>query len=449
MSFSNLGLSAELLRAVADQGYSTPTPVQAQAIPVVLAGHDLMATAQTGTGKTAAFTLPLLQRLAAATSPKGRTRALVLVPTRELAAQVAEAVRTYGRHLPLRCTQVFGGVNINPQIRDLRAGTDIVVATPGRLIDHLERRSVDLSHIETLVLDEGDRMLDMGFMPAIERIVKQLPRARQTLLFSATFSDPIRKLAQRFMTNPQAVDVARRNAAADAVRQSAYVVDQARKRDLLAHLFNEQNWQQVLVFTRTKHGADRLAKQLDKAGIEATAIHGNKSQNQRMRALGEFKRMKVRALVATDVAARGLDIDELPHVVNFDLPNNPEDYIHRIGRTGRAGQTGEAISLVAPEERTLFGAIKKLVRLDIPATAVNGFEPGQRTAESQPTRQPSAHKPPRSGNTDRRHASPHHHRNDGNRHEQRHDRPRSGEHGGNKRSEKNGRRPVRNFAAIG
>ena len=448
MTFSTLGLSAELLRAVADQGYAAPTPVQAQAIPIVLAGHDLMATAQTGTGKTAAFTLPLLQRLAGGTAPRARARALVLVPTRELAAQVAEAVRTYGRHLPFRCAQVFGGVNINPQIRDLRAGAELVVATPGRLIDHLERRSVDLSSIEVLVLDEADRMLDMGFMPAIERIVKQLPRARQTLLFSATFSDPIRKLAQRFMRNPQAVDVARRNAPAEAVAQSAYAVDQSRKRDLLAHLFNDKNWQQVLVFTRTKHGADRLAKQLDKAGIEATAIHGNKSQNQRMRALADFKRMKVRALVATDVAARGIDIDELPHVVNFDLPNNPEDYVHRIGRTGRAGQSGEAISLVAPEERSLFAAIKKLVRLDIPAAAVKGFEPGQHTAEASSARHPSGQRPHRDANADRRHAKSRAPRDSDRYQGQRQDRAPSAPRNGNKRFDKGVRRPSRDFAAI-
>jgi ATP-dependent RNA helicase RhlE len=381
MSFSTLGLSAELLRAVADQGYRTPTPIQAAAIPVVLAGNDLMASAQTGTGKTAAFTLPLLQRLATSPASNGRARALVLVPTRELAAQVADAVRTYGRHSRLRCAQVFGGVNINPQMRELRTGVDIIVATPGRLIDHLERRTVDLSGIETLVLDEADRMLDMGFIPAIERIVKQLPRARQTLLFSATFPGPIRSLAARFMRNPQVVEVARRNATADAVTQSAYFVDQARKRELLAHLFEANNWQQVLVFTRTKHGADRLAKQLDKAGIDATAIHGDKSQNQRTRALAEFKRMKVRALVATDVAARGLDIDELPHVVNFDLPNVPEDYVHRIGRTGRAGQSGEAISLVSPDEGAQFAAIQKLVRAEIRIDTASGF--AQRTPAAQ------------------------------------------------------------------
>jgi ATP-dependent RNA helicase RhlE len=412
MSFQTLGLPAELLRAVRDQGYENPTPIQAQAIPVILAGHDLMATAQTGTGKTAAFTLPMLQRLGATSAPRGRVRALVLVPTRELAAQVAEAVRTYGRHLPLRCAEVYGGVNIGPQIRQLRAGVELLVATPGRLIDHVTRRTVDLSHVEMLVLDEADRMLDMGFLPAIERIVKQLAGERQTLLFSATFSDPIRKLAGRFLTDPQTVEVARRNAANDSVSQSAYLVDSGRKRDLLAHLFDARNWQQVLVFTRTKHGAERLAKQLSKGGIEASAIHGDKSQAARSRALADFKRMTVRALVATDVAARGLDIDNLPQVVNFDLPHNPEDYVHRIGRTGRAGQKGEAISLVCRDERSQFSAIKRLVKLDIPVTVLDQFAPqggtpaapvhhrpqGERPRHHQPPRRGEAHSErPRSG----------------------------------------------------
>ena len=439
MTFSSLGLSAELLRAVADQGYDTPTPIQAQAIPAILAGHDVTATAQTGTGKTAAFTLPLLQHLSGTATGKQRTRALVLVPTRELAAQVAQAVRTYGRHLPLRCAQVFGGVNINPQTRELRSGVDIVVATPGRLLDHVERRNVDLSGVSVLVLDEADRMLDMGFMPAIERIVKQLPRERQTLLFSATFADPIRQLARRFLREPQVIEVARRNATAEAVTQSAYAVEHAHKRDLLTHLFEAQNWQQVLVFTRTKHGADRLAKQLDKAGIDATAIHGNKSQNQRMRALADFKRMKVRALVATDVAARGLDINELPHVVNFDVPTNPEDYIHRIGRTGRAGQKGEAISLVAREERSQFKAIERLVKRDIPTAIAQGFVPRAQTAEARPER---THKPT---------APSTHHRNSGNskpRHESRGSRPAAAP-SGNSHQRKPWHRFGKSRAAVG
>ncbi|MFL6656291.1 MAG: DEAD/DEAH box helicase [Sulfurifustis sp.] len=392
MTFSTLGLSTELLRAVAEQGYDTPTPIQAHAIPAVLAGTDVMASAQTGTGKTAAFTLPLLQRLSAGARSNGRPRALVLVPTRELAAQVADSVRTYGRHLRLRCAQIFGGVNIAPQVRELRSGVDIIVATPGRLLDHLERRSVDLAGVEVLVLDEADRMLDMGFLPAIERIVKQLPRTRQTLLFSATFADAIRALAQRFLRSPETIKVARNNAAADAVSHQAYRVDQAKKRDLLMHLFEERSWQQVLVFTRTKHGAERLAKQLHKAGIDATAIHGDKNQNQRTRALAAFKRMDVRALVATDVAARGLDIDELPHVVNFDLPNNPEDYVHRIGRTGRAGRSGEAVSLVAAEEHAQFAAIKRLVKVEIPAAVVEGFAP-QTQGARDPVREQARQRP--------------------------------------------------------
>jgi ATP-dependent RNA helicase RhlE len=394
MSFSSLGLSADLLRAVAEQGYEAPTPIQAQAIPAILEGRDLMASAQTGTGKTAAFTLPLLQRLAATPAPKGRVRVLVLVPTRELAAQVAESVRGYGRHLPLRCAQVFGGVNINPQIQQLRAGVEVLVATPGRLMDHLERATVNLAAVEVLVLDEADRMLDMGFLPAIERIVKRLPGARQTLLFSATFSDPIRKLAQRFLRNPQTIEVAPRNTAAAAVSQSAYWVDAARKRELLAHLIESQSWQQVLVFTRTKRGADRLAKQLSQGGIEAAAIHGNKSQNARTRALADFKRMEVRVLVATDVAARGIDIDELPHVVNYDLSHNPEDYVHRIGRTGRAGCSGAAVSLVCAEERGLFAAIQKLIKAEIPTLVAEGFEPQQRAGGHSATSAHARHRAP-------------------------------------------------------
>jgi len=395
MTFSSLGLSAELLRAVADKGYDAPTPIQLQTIPAILEGRDLMATAQTGTGKTAAFTLPLLQCLTQSDARRG-VRALVLVPTRELAAQVAEAVRTYGRHSRLRCAEIYGGVSISPQIKQLRQGVDILVATPGRLIDHLQRRTVDLSLVEVLVLDEADRMLDMGFLPAIERIVKLLPRSRQTLLFSATFSDPIRKLAGRFLNDPKTVDVAGRNAAATTVSHAAYLVDNGRKRELLEHLFEAKSWQQVLVFTRTKHGADRLAKQLDKAGIEAAAIHGNKSQSQRHRALADLKHMRVRALVATDVAARGIDINELPHVVNFDLPTNPEDYVHRIGRTGRGGKAGEAVSFVSGEERSQFSAIKRLIKIDIQSSIVDGFEPSAHARSGAGDRQvhrPSRNKP--------------------------------------------------------
>ncbi|MFL6649667.1 MAG: DEAD/DEAH box helicase [Sulfurifustaceae bacterium] len=457
MTFSTLGLSAELLRAVGEQGYDTPTPIQAQAIPAILAGADLMASAQTGTGKTAAFTLPLLQRLGAGPRANGRPRALVLVPTRELAAQVADSVRTYGRHLRLRCAQIFGGVNIAPQVRELRSGVDIIVATPGRLLDHLERRSVDLSEVEVLVLDEADRMLDMGFLPAIERIVKQLPRTRQTLLFSATFAEAIRALAQRFLRSPTTIDIARRNAVAEAVSHQAYRVDHARKRELLTHLFEERSWQQVLVFTRTKHGAERLAKQLHKAGIDASAIHGDKNQNQRMRALAAFKRMEVRALVATDVAARGLDIDELPHVVNFDLPHNPEDYVHRIGRTGRAGQSGEAVSLVAAEEHAQFAAIKRLIKVEVPIAVVEGFAPHTQGArelareqvrQRPPQRNPRQAVPDREARSSRSGSSHRHDRHD--HRDQRSSRYESGSqtHRSNGRPQKN-RRPTRENAVIG
>jgi ATP-dependent RNA helicase RhlE len=381
MSFSSLGLSADLLRAVEHQGYDAPTPVQSRSIPLVLAGHDLMAGAQTGTGKTAAFTLPMLQRLMQGqTGGRRPVRGLVLTPTRELAAQVGESVRTYGKHLPLRCAEVYGGVNINPQMRALRAGVDVLVATPGRLIDHLNRATADLSRVEILVLDEADRMLDMGFLPAIERILGRVPDRRQTLLFSATFPAGIKKLAHKFLKAPQLIEVARPNAAAEAVEQSAYLVDAGRKRALLSHLIGAGNWRQVLVFTRTKRGADRLAKQLELDGIRATAIHGDKSQGARTRALRDFKRHSVRALVATDVAARGLDINQLPHVVNYELPNNPEDYVHRIGRTGRGGSRGAAVSLVGADERGHFAAIKRLLNTDIRAHIVSGYEPTQTAA---------------------------------------------------------------------
>lgn len=377
MSFSSLGLSAELLRAVTEQGYQQPTPIQAQAVPVILEGRDVMAGAQTGTGKTAAFTLPLLQNLCASPAKERRmVRALVLTPTRELADQVGESVRLYGKHSTLRSAVVFGGVNINSQIKTLRAGVDILVATPGRLQDHLDRRTVDLSAVEVVVLDEADRMLDMGFIQAIERILGKTPASRQTLLFSATFSDSIKKLAYRFLKSPQVIEVAQRNAAAASVEQSAYLVDRTHKRALLSHLIGSEDWRQVLVFTRTKRGADRLAIQLAKDGIESAAIHGDKSQGARSRALTQFKRSAVRALVATDVAARGLDIDSLPHVVNFELPNNPEDYVHRIGRTGRGGQTGKAVSLVSAEERGQLLAIERLLKAKIRTEVLGGFEPG-------------------------------------------------------------------------
>ncbi len=382
MSFDTLGLSADLLRAVSEQGYNQPTPVQSQAIPVILQGRDVMAGAQTGTGKTAGFTLPLLQRLSTSKAPNGRrpVRALVLTPTRELAAQVAESIQTYGRHLPLRSTVIFGGVKINPQIDKLRRGVDIVVATPGRLLDHVSQKTVDLSQVEILVLDEADRMLDMGFIHDIRRLIALLPKngVRQNLLFSATFSTEIKQLADRLLNNPELIEVARRNATVDQIKQTVHPVDKSRKRELLSHMIGSQNWRQVLVFTRTKHGANRLAEQLGKDGLSAAAIHGNKSQGARTRALAEFKQGKVRVLVATDIAARGLDIDQLPHVVNFELPNVPEDYVHRIGRTGRAGRDGEAISLVCVDENKLLRDIEKLLKCELPKVVLEGYQPDPR-----------------------------------------------------------------------
>jgi len=377
MSFDSLGLSAELLRAVSDNGYSEPTPVQRQAIPVILAGRDVLAGAQTGTGKTAGFTLPLLQRLSAV-PPSGKrrhVRALVLTPTRELAAQVGASVAVYGKHLPLKCAQIFGGVNINPQIATLQRGVDILVATPGRLLDHVGQKTLDLSQVEILVLDEADRMLDMGFIRDIRRILALLPRQRQNLLFSATFSDEIKQLAGGLLDNPSQIEVARRNTACELVAQVIHPVDRERKRELLSFLIGSQNWRQVLVFTRTKHGANRLAEQLARDGIQTAAIHGNKSQAARTRALADFKRGAVRVLTATDIAARGLDIDQLPHVVNFELPNVPEDYVHRIGRTGRAGNTGEAISLVCVDEHKLLQDIERVVKHRIPQVVVSGYAP--------------------------------------------------------------------------
>jgi ATP-dependent RNA helicase RhlE len=377
MSFDSLGLSAELLRAVAEEGYDTPTPIQLQAIPVILQGRDVLAGAQTGTGKTAGFTLPMLQRLAAQpVQGRRRIRALVLVPTRELAAQVASSIETYGRHLPrLTTAVVFGGVSINPQIALLRRGVDILVATPGRLLDHAGQRTLDLSSVETLVLDEADRMLDMGFIRDIRRVIAMLPKRRQNLLFSATFSDEIRTLAGGLLENPVQIEVARRNAPTELVTQVAHPVDRARKRELLSYLIGAGNWRQVLVFTRTKHGANRLAEQLARDGITAAAIHGNKSQGARTKALADFKAGELRVLVATEVASRGLDIDQLPHVVNFELPHVAEDYVHRIGRTGRAGSVGEAVSLVCVDERRLLSDIERLLNRDIPRRMVAGFEP--------------------------------------------------------------------------
>jgi ATP-dependent RNA helicase RhlE len=408
MSFDTLGLSAELLRAISEQGYSEPTPVQRNAIPVVLDGKDVLAGAQTGTGKTAGFTLPLLQRLSDKPGGKGHrpVRALVLTPTRELAAQVGESVQTYGRHLPLKSAVIFGGVKINPQIDKLRRGIDILVATPGRLLDHVSQKTVDLSQVEILVLDEADRMLDMGFIHDIRKVMALLPdkHARQTLLFSATFSNEIKQLANRLLNNPELIEVARRNTTAERIEQKVHPVDKQRKRGLLSFMVGSRNWRQVLVFTRTKHGANRLAQQLEKDGLTASAIHGNKSQGARTRALAGFKSGDVRVLVATDIAARGLDIDQLPHVVNYELPNVPEDYVHRIGRTGRAGNEGEAISLVCVDEHKLLRDIERLLKREIPKEILEGYEPDPNikaepiqngrngNGRSQPRKQAGGHK---------------------------------------------------------
>ena len=378
MSFESLGLRSELLRAVSEKGYSEPTPIQKQAIPLILEGQDIMGGAQTGTGKTAGFTLPLLQRLMLSDQPQnGRraVRALVLTPTRELAAQVAESVQDYGRFLPLRSAVIFGGVSINPQKQKLIRGVDIVVATPGRLLDHVGQRSVDLSKVDILVLDEADRMLDMGFIHDIRKVLALLPKQKQTLLFSATFSDEIKQLSKGLLKSPALVEVARRNMASESVTQVVHRVDKNRKRELLSFLIGSKNWKQVLVFARTKHGANRLAMQLDRDGVSAAAIHGNKSQGARTKALADFKSGKVRVLVATDIAARGLDIDQLPHVVNFELPNVAEDYVHRIGRTGRAGNEGEAMSLVCIDEIKLLKGIEHLINREIPQEIIAGYEP--------------------------------------------------------------------------
>jgi len=371
MSFDDLGLAPELLRALSDRGYAAPTPIQSRAIPVVLAGADVLAGAQTGTGKTAAFVLPILQRLAAGTgcSP----RALVLTPTRELAAQVADSARSYGRYLAVRTTVVFGGVSIQPQIAALRSGCDLLVATPGRLLDLADQGVLDLRGVGCFVLDEADRMLDMGFIHAIRRVLRLLPGKRQNLMFSATYSAPIRELAGRLLREPVHIDVAARNAPAERIEQQVYRVPKEHKRSLLAHLIRAGSWTQVLVFTRTKHGANRLTQQLESCGIRAAAIHGNKSQGARLRALTDFKARRITALVATEVAARGLDIKDLPHVVNYELPNVPEDYVHRIGRTARAGSAGRAISLVAPDEIPLLRDIEKLLARTLAIAALPAY----------------------------------------------------------------------------
>ena len=388
MPFASLGLSDEIVRAVTERGYTVPTPIQMQAIPAVMSGGDLLAGAQTGTGKTAAFVLPILHRLSD-TSVKGPSsgrppiRVLILIPTRELAAQVEESVREYGKHLKLNSMTMIGGVNINPQITKLRSRVDILVATPGRLLDHVQQKTVDLSHVEILVLDEADRMLDMGFIRDIKKILALLPKHRQNLLFSATFSDEIKALADGLLNKPAMIEVARRNAAADNVSHKVYPVDRDKKRALLTQLIKQHDWSQVLVFTRTKHGANQLAEHLVKADIPALAIHGNKSQSARTRALSEFKDGSLRVLVATDIAARGIDVVDLPHVVNFELPNVPEDYVHRIGRTGRAGQSGEAVSLVCVDEYKLLADIERLLKRELPEEVVPGFEP-DRNAKPEP-----------------------------------------------------------------
>ncbi|MGE4419213.1 MAG: DEAD/DEAH box helicase [Sulfurimonas sp.] len=377
MSFSTLGLSAPLLKAVKEQGYSEPTPIQKQAIPVILSKKDILAGAQTGTGKTAGFTLPLLELLSSSKPAKSKQsiRALILTPTRELAAQVGESVEVYGKYLPFKSAVIFGGVKINPQLVKLRKGVDIVIATPGRLLDHVSQKSIDLRDIEFLILDEADRMLDMGFINDIKKILAILPKQKQTLLFSATYSDEIKKLSDKLLNSPVLIEVARPNRTSEIVKQIVYPVDKERKRELLTHLINEGKWKQVLVFTRTKHGANRLSGQLEKDGITAVAIHGNKSQNARTKALSDFKKGEVRVLVATDIAARGIDIDQLPHVINYELPNVPEDYVHRIGRTGRAGKEGEAISLVCIDEHEYLANIEKLIKTDIQKVWLKDFKP--------------------------------------------------------------------------
>ena len=392
--FNQLGLSAELLRAIEKQGYQTATPIQQQAIPYILEGRDVLAGAQTGTGKTAGFTLPMLQRLQLGTVNRRRIRSLVLVPTRELAAQVADSVRCYGEFLPFRAAVLYGGVSINTQIAKLRKGVDVVIATPGRLLDHLQQQTIDLSAIECLVLDEADRMLDMGFIRDIRKIMKVLPTKRQNMLFSATFSKDIRRLAMDLLDAPIEISVATNGKPAEGIDQVVYRVDRQRKRELLSHVIGSQNWRQVLVFTRTKHGANRLATQLESDGLSSAAIHGNKSQGARTRALQDFKSGRVRVLVATDVAARGLDIERLPHVVNYELPHVSEDYVHRIGRTARAGQKGHAVSLVCVDEHKLLADIEKLLQMKISSKVVPGYEPNPHI-KAEPITRGRAQKPAR------------------------------------------------------
>ena len=404
MSFTNLGLSAPLLRAIKEEGYTKPTPIQKQAIPIILNKQDVLAGAQTGTGKTAGFTLPLLELLGEHAQSKGKhpVRALILTPTRELASQVYENVLSYSKYTPYKSSVVFGGVSINPQIGNFRRGVDIVVATPGRLLDHIGRRTVNLSKVEFLILDEADRMLDMGFIHDIKKILAILPKKRQNLLFSATFSNDIKKLSDSLLNAPKLIEVARRNTASELVEQLVHPVDKVKKRALLSNLIKKQNWRQVLVFTRTKHGANKLSEQLSKDGINSAAIHGNKSQGARTKALANFKSGAVRVLVATDIAARGIDIDQLPYVVNFELPNISEDYIHRIGRTGRAGTEGRAISLVCVDELQYLKDIEKLLKRKIPQERVQGFEPDPTIKPEPPKRKSNSRNRPRNRKIDAR-----------------------------------------------
>ncbi|MDI1229730.1 MAG: DEAD/DEAH box helicase [Methylobacter sp.] len=404
MPFTTLGLSDPLLRAIADAGYTTPSPIQAQAIPAVLGGHDVLAAAQTGTGKTAGFTLPILHRLSQKAYGNNRpVRVLILTPTRELAAQIGESVNKYGAHLHprLKSEVVFGGVKINPQMMKLRGGVDILVATPGRLLDLVNQNAVKLDQVETLILDEADRMLDMGFIRDIRKIIAFLPKKRQNLLFSATFSEDIRKLTTGLLVNPIKIEVAARNTAAELIQQVAYLVNKANKTELLCHLIKEHDWQQVLVFTTTKHGANRLTEKLNKVNIKAAAIHGNKSQGARTSALSGFKSGEIRVLVATDVAARGIDINLLPHVVNFELPKAPEDYVHRIGRTGRAGEEGQAISLVSHDEYSFLRSVEKLIGKEIKREQIVGFE-ASAVAPPMPPEEPRGPRPTRNSNQARK-----------------------------------------------
>lgn len=403
MSFASLGLSAPILDAVAEQGYDTPTPIQTQAIPAILKGQDIMAAAQTGTGKTAGFTLPLLELLSQGElAPANQVRALVLTPTRELAAQVEESITNYGKNLPLRSAVVFGGVKINPQMMRLRKGVDILVATPGRLLDLYNQNAVRFSNLEILVLDEADRMLDMGFIHDIRKILALLPKKRQNLLFSATFSNDIRQLAKGIVHNPVEMSVSPRNTTAETVKQWVCPVDKKQKSALLTQLINDHQWQQVLVFTRTKRGANQLARHLETEGIQSAAIHGNKSQGARTKALAEFKAGSIRILVATDIAARGLDIEQLPQVVNFDLPNVPEDYVHRIGRTGRAGATGQAVSLVSADEFDQLSDIERLIQQLLTREIIDGFDPVHSLPESRLDTRPQRPKKPKKPRVDHR-----------------------------------------------